>query len=68
MRKAVAAGAIGLLLCSCGGDDGGDFKAGLEAKTADLRGQVHPLPRMRPAPQYRYEAGRLPDPFYPDRR
>lgn len=68
MRKAVAAVAIVLLLCACGRDDGGDFRAELEAKTADLRGQVYPLPAMRPTPQFRYEAGKLPDPFHPDRR
>jgi hypothetical protein len=65
MRNVLAAVAAALLLWSCAEDDSTAFKAGLAAATTDLRGQVPPLPELRRMPDFRYEAGKLPDPFYP---
>lgn len=64
MRYVAAAAAV-LLLCSCAEDDAGDLRAELAARTTDARGMVPPLPMIRHRPDFRYEAARLRDPFYP---
>jgi len=66
MRNAICAIAAALLLSSCG-DDLAPLKADLAARL-EKGNELYPLPEMLPLPKIRYESGKLPDPFYPDRR
>lgn len=68
MRTIAVGNILALLLCSCS-EGSGSLKAELAARVEEQRGNaLPPLPFMRPTPEFRYEAGRLPDPFYPERR
>ena len=69
MSKAITTVLLALLLCSCS-DKLDSLKAELAVGVEKLRGTT-PLPipgPVRLAPELRYEAGKLPDPFYPERR
>jgi type IV pilus assembly protein PilP len=54
-------------LAACGGEQHGDLKAELAAKTKDFRGQVEPLPQPKPYEPVPYTAENLIDPFRPER-
>ena len=56
--------AVALALAACAPEEA-DLKAELARYAKDFRGDVPPLPTMRPPPDARYRAGSLPDPFYP---
>jgi len=65
--RPIIVGAVLALLCSCS-DGLSSLKAEAAALVEELRSESPSIPALRPAPEYRYQAGRLPDPFYPDRR
>ncbi len=52
-----------LLLAACGGDQHQDLKEELKILTKDLRGQIAPLPVVKPYEPVPYKALDLPDPF-----
>ena len=54
-----------LLLAACGGDQHQDLKEELKVLTKDLRGQIAPLPVVKPYEPVPYKALDLPDPFGP---
>jgi type IV pilus assembly protein PilP len=54
-----------LLLAACGGDEHQDLKAELKNLTKDLRGQIPPLPVVKPYEPVPYQAFDTPDPFGP---
>ncbi len=54
-----------LLLAACGGDQHQDLKEELKTLTKDLRGQIPPLPVVKPYEPVPYKALDLPDPFGP---
>jgi len=55
------------LLCACGGDEHGDLKQELAQLTKDFRGQVPPLPQVKPYEPVPYTAENQVDPFRQDR-
>jgi type IV pilus assembly protein PilP len=59
--------ASALLLVACGGEEHGDLKQELAQATKDFRGQVPPLPQVRPYEPVPYTAESLVDPFRLDR-
>ena len=61
---AVAAGA---LLGGCGGDEHRELKQELNEATKDFRGQVPPLPQVKPYEPVPYTAEGMSDPFRPER-
>ena len=68
MRRAlfVAVGAAALL-AGCGGEEHGDLKQELGELTKDFRGQVPPLPQVRPYEPVPYTSEGQVDPFRADR-
>jgi type IV pilus assembly protein PilP len=66
MRLALAM-ALALLLAGCGGEEFGDLKAELKEKTKDLRGQIDPLPVVKPYEPVAYTVFDQPDPFGPSK-
>ena len=68
MRRAViVAFGCSLALAGCGGDEHGDLKQELAQATKDFRGQVPPLPQVRPYEPVPYTGENQVDPFRPDR-
>jgi len=61
---AVAAAA---LVAGCGGDEHKELRQELAEATKDFRGQVPPLPQVRPYEPVPYTAEGLTDPFRPER-
>jgi len=61
---AVAAGA---LLWGCGGDEHRELKQELSEATKDFRGQVPPLPQVKPYEPVPYTDEGMTDPFRPER-
>src|SRR6266436_8644554 len=55
------------LLAGCGGEEHGDLKQELAQLTKDFRGQVPPLPQVRPYEPVPYTAESQIDPFRPER-
>lgn len=62
MKKLAIITAV-LLLAACGGDEHQDLKEELKTLTKDLRGQIDPLPVVKPYEPVPYKALDLPDPF-----
>jgi len=60
---AVAVGAVGLAGCGDGMDD---LRAYIDEVKARPGGRIEPLPQIRPAPTFTYEAGDRRSPFMPD--
>src|SRR3989440_11332724 len=62
----IALGAAALL-AACGGEEHGDLKQELASLTKDFRGQVPPLPQVKPYEPVPYTAESITDPFRPER-
>ena len=54
-------------VAGCGGEQHGDLKQELAAKSKEFRGQVEPLPQPKPYEPVPYTAENLIDPFRPER-
>ena len=68
MKRAVLlAFACALGLAGCAGDEHGDLKQELAQATKDFRGQVPPLPQVKPYEPVPYTGENQVDPFRPDR-
>jgi type IV pilus assembly protein PilP len=68
MKRLVILGfACSLGLAGCGGDEHGDLKQELAQATKDFRGQVPPLPQVKPYEPVPYTSENQIDPFRPDR-
>src|SRR5678809_603712 len=59
--------AAGALLGSCGGDEHKGLRQELAEATKDFRGQVPPLPQVKPYEPVPYTAEGMTDPFRPER-
>jgi len=59
--------AAGPLLWGCGGDEHRELKQELAEATKDFRGQVPPLPQVKPYEPVPYTAEGMTDPFRPER-
>lgn len=66
-RAAILAFGCALGLAGCGGDEHGDLKQELAQATKDFRGQVPPLPQVKPYEPVPYTGENQVDPFRPDR-
>ena len=68
MKRALACafGAAAFLI-GCGGEEHGDLKQELAQLTKDFRGQVPPLPQVKPYEPVPYTAEGQVDPFRPER-
>jgi len=55
------------LLAGCGGDEHKELRQELAEATKDFRGQVPPLPQVKPYEPVPYTAEGLTDPFRPER-
>ena len=67
MKRFLIAGFGALALAACGGEEHGDLKQELAQLTKDFRGQVPPLPQVRPYEPVPYTGENQVDPFRPDR-
>src|SRR3954466_14769249 len=69
MKRAlmVVASSLALALAACGGEEHGDLKQELGQLTKEFRGQVPPLPQVKPYEPVPYTAEGLTDPFRPER-
>ncbi len=59
--------ALGAILAGCGGDEHRELKQELTEATKDFRGQVPPLPQVKPYEAVPYTAEGMTDPFRPER-
>jgi type IV pilus assembly protein PilP len=59
--------ALAALLAGCGGDEHKELRQELAEATKDFRGQVPPLPQVKPYEPVPYTAEGLTDPFRPER-
>jgi type IV pilus assembly protein PilP len=59
--------AAALALSACGGEEHKELKQELTEATKDFRGQVPPLPQVKPYEPVAYTAEGLTDPFRPER-
>jgi type IV pilus assembly protein PilP len=66
-RGSLLALAAGVLVGACGGEEHGDLKQELAQLTKDYRGQVPPLPQVRPYEPVPYTSEGQVDPFRADR-
>jgi type IV pilus assembly protein PilP len=66
-RGCLLALAAGVLVGACGGEEHGDLKQELAQLTKDYRGQVPPLPQVRPYEPVPYTSEGQVDPFRADR-
>src|SRR3954454_16712500 len=67
MKRGLAlALAAAALVAGCGGDEHGDLKQELAQATKDFRGQVPPLPQVRPYEPVPYTSEGQIDPFRVD--
>lgn len=64
-KRLLAPFAAVLLLASCGGNTD-DLRAWIDEVKARPGGRIEPLPQVRPAPKFVYEAGDRRSPFVPD--
>src|SRR3954465_11876226 len=68
MKRGLAlALAAAALVAGCGGDENGDLKQEIAQATKDFRGQVPPLPQVRPYEPVPYTSEGQVDPFRTDR-
>ena len=67
MKRFLIAGFGALALAACGGEEHGDLKQELAQLTKDFRGQVPPLPQVRPYEPVPYTAEGQVDPFRQER-
>ena len=67
MKHFLIAGFGALALAACGGEEHGDLKQELAQLTKDFRGQVPPLPQVRPYEPVPYTAEGQVDPFRQER-
>ncbi len=65
MRNLAVIVAAVFVLAACGGDEHQDLKEELKNMTKDLRGNIPPLPVVKPYEPVPYTAYDLPDPFGP---
>ena len=65
--RTLLAAAVALALTACGGDEHRELKQELAEATKDFRGQVPPLPQVKPYEPTPYTAEGLTDPFRPER-
>ena len=65
MRNLAIVAAAVFVLAACGGDEHQDLKEELKNMTKDLRGNIPPLPVVKPYEPVPYTAFDLPDPFGP---
>ena len=63
----LSAGSLALALAACGGEEHGDLKQELAQLTKDFRGQVPPLPQVKPYEPVPYTAEGQIDPFRSER-
>ena len=63
----IALGASVALLAGCGGEEHGDLKQELAQLTKDFRGQVPPLPQVKPYEPVPYNSEGQVDPFRAER-
>ncbi len=54
------------LLAACGGGDMQDLRNYVEGVKSREKGEIEPLPEIKPFPQYEYQAFDMRDPFTPD--
>jgi len=66
-RAVILAFGCAVLLAGCSGDEHGDLKQELAQATKDFRGQVPPLPQVKPYEPVPYTGENQIDPFRPDR-
>ncbi len=66
-RAALLAAAVSLVLAGCGREEHGDLKQELAELTKDFRGQVPPLPQVKPYEPVPYTSEGQVDPFRPER-
>lgn len=62
-NHAVAGCALILILVGCGGGEHEDVRQWMAESSRDLRGNVPPLPELKPFPITAYNAANKPDPF-----
>lgn len=55
------------ILGGCGGEDHEDMRQWMREASKDLRGNVKPLPEVKPYEPVRYDAGEIRPPFDPNR-
>ncbi|MEA3195816.1 MAG: type pilus assembly protein PilP [Betaproteobacteria bacterium] len=67
LRALLASLALGTLLAACGGDEHKELRQELTEATKDFRGQVPPLPQVKPYEPVPYTAEGMTDPFRPER-
>ena len=67
MRRALLIIGAGALLAGCTGEEHGDLKQELAQLTKDFRGQVPPLPQVKPYEPVPYTSEGQVDPFRTDR-
>ena len=66
-RAVILAFSFALGLAGCGGEEHGDLKQELAEATKDFRGQVPPLPQVKPYEPTPYTSENQVDPFRSDR-
>jgi type IV pilus assembly protein PilP len=67
MKRFLIAGLGALALAACGGEEHGDLKQELAQLTKDFRGQVPPLPQVKPYEPVPYTGEGQIDPFRTER-
>jgi len=67
MRRTLLLAAVAALAAGCAGEEHGDLKQELAQLTKDFRGQVPPLPQVRPYEPVPYTSEGMVDPFRLDR-
>src|SRR5215208_4488765 len=67
MKRALILASVAALAAGCGGEEHGDLKQELAQLTKDFRGQVPPLPQVRPYEPVPYTSEGMVDPFRLDR-
>ena len=65
VRRFLALAAVAAVLTGCGGDMD-DLRAYVDEVKARPGGRIEPLPQIRPAPTFAYEAASRRSPFVPD--
>ncbi|MCP2936150.1 pilus assembly protein PilP, partial [Salmonella enterica subsp. enterica serovar Typhimurium] len=63
MKRLLTMLAAALALAGCDGENHEDLRAWMDENTQGLKGQVKPLPEIKPSIIVAYEAGNLLDPF-----
>jgi type IV pilus assembly protein PilP len=63
MNRLLTMLAAALVLVGCGSENHEDLRSWMEENTQGLKGQVKPLPEIKPSIIVAYEAGNLLDPF-----